>query len=388
MKLLPKNILVIDDSLTLRKFIEKSLVHEDCVNHLLLASDPTAGLDLAVSARPDLIICDYTLPNMKGDELCRHLAQLPETSSTPVILMSSSGPEISALALQETNVVRLLVKPFSRELLVATVSYVLSHWEQKKKTEQAATTVGSVIMRGNTNASPICSALRFIEQEKLTGVLRANIRGKTLHAFCKEGSVAVVSTRDVEDYLEGTQFLTNGKKSPVWKRCEQKQRETLSPFVLNLSQEGVLPAQTALTLTHLFGHRLFSRIWTEHSVNYEFEQTTLPAFVEAGTSPPVRINEWILENLRNVDSAEEIQTIMEDPNGVPIITPNGYLQLHDVDPRQDEWQVLSQITGDRPFNEICRQSRSQPDAVARRIFYFQRLGFVDYWPSYLLQAQS
>ena len=387
-KLLPKNILAIDDSLTLRKFIEKALVQEDCVKHLLLAADPAKGLELAVNTRPDLIICDYTLPEMKGDELCRRLAALPETANIPIILMSSSGSEMEALSLQQTNVVRLLVKPFSRELLVATVTYVLSHWEQKEVMDQAASTVGAVVMRGNTDASPMCNALRFIEQKKLTGVLRVQVRGNTLHAFCKEGCVKVVSTRDIEDYLRNTPFLTHGKKSPIWKKCEEIQRKTLSPFLLNLSQEGVLPNQTAQILTTVYGHRLFARIWTEHGVNYEFEEATLPYFVELCQAPPIGIDDWILDTLRSVDSADEIQSIIADPEGIPIFTPRGYRQMQDIDPHQTERQILSQITGHTPFNEICRQSRIKPDAVARGIFYFQQLGFVDFWPSYILQAQS
>jgi CheY-like chemotaxis protein len=387
-KLLPKNILAIDDSLTLRKFIEKALVQEDCVKHLLLAPDSATGLELAVNTRPDLIICDYTLPGMKGDELCRRLATLPETADIPVILMSSSSAEMEALSLQQTNVVRLLVKPFSRELLVATVTYVLSHWDQKQVTDQTASVVGSVVIRGNTDASPMCNALRFIEQKKLTGVLRAQVDGKTLHAFCKEGSVRVISTRNVEDYLHNTPFLTHGKKSPIWKKCEEIQRKTLSPFLLNLSQEGILPDQTAQILTSVYGHRLFARIWTEHGVNYEFEETTLPHFVELCHTPPIRIDDWILDTLRSIDSSDEIQSIIEDPDGIPIFTPRGYRQMQDIDPHQIERQILARITGHTPFNEICRQSRIKPDEVARGIFYFQQLGFVDYWPSYVLQTQS
>src|SRR5476651_2262202 len=98
MKLLPKNVLAIDDSLTLRKFIEKSLANEDCINRLLLASDGTSGLELARTTQPDLILCDYTLPDMLGDEVCRRLGEQPETMGIPIILMSSSGKEIADLA--------------------------------------------------------------------------------------------------------------------------------------------------------------------------------------------------------------------------------------------------------------------------------------------------
>ena len=388
MKLLPKNVLAIDDSLTLRKFIEKSLAHEDYVNRLLLASDGTSGLELARTSQPDLILCDYTLPDMLGDEVCQRLADDPATAHIPIILMSSSGKEIAQLASERTNIVRLLVKPFSRELLVATLSYVLSHWEQKKVVTQAAQETGNIIMRGSTDVSPMCSTLRFIAREKMSGVLRVAVRKESLHAFCLEGAVRVVSTRNVEAYLEGTSYLS-GRKSSIWRKCEESQRTTLCPFLLNLAREGILPAQTARTLTDLYGHRLFAKVWTEPGgVKYEFEETPLPSFVDECLPPRPRMNEWILENLRNVDTAEDIQMIMEDPMGVPAFTPVGYRQLQEVQPKEDEWQILSQITGVISMNEICQRLRVQHEAVARKIFCFQRLGFLDYWPSTIFQAQT
>jgi CheY-like chemotaxis protein len=388
MKLLPKNVLAIDDSLTLRKFIEKSLAHEDCVNRLLLAPDAKTGLEIAKAALPDLILCDYTLPDLQGDELCKRLAEDPETSQIPIILMSSSGREIAALSVNQSNIVRFLVKPFSRELLVATISYVLSHWEQQKTVVDTVTNTGAILMRGNTDASPMCHALRFIARQEVTGVLRVAFKKDTLHVFCDKGNVRVVSTRNVEAYLEGTPYLTNGRKSLIWRKCEDLQRQTLSPFLLNLSQQGVLPAQTAKTLTDVYGHRLFARTWTESSVNYEFEQTPLPSFVEECAPAREGMNDWILESLRNADAADDIRSIVEDPLGVPVFTPSGYRQLQEVKPQQDEWQVLTQINGGTSLSEICSRLQVQHDVVARKIFCFQRLGFLDYWPSCILQPQN
>jgi CheY-like chemotaxis protein len=388
MKLLPKNVLAIDDSLTLRKFIEKSLAHEDCVNRLLLAADAKSGLELAQAAGPDLILCDYTLPDMQGDQLCQRLAENSETAHIPVILMSSSGREIAALSLNQSNIVRFLVKPFSRELLVATISYVLSHWEQRKTVEQAVGNSGAILMRGNTDASPMCSALRFIARQELTGILRVAVKKDTFHVFCQKGTVRAVSTRNVELYLEGTPYLTHGRKSLIWRKCEDLQRQTLAPFLLNLSQQGVLPAQTAKTLTDVYGHRLFARIWTESSVNYEFEETTLPAFVDECSPSRERMNDWILESLRNADASDDIRTIVEDPLGVPVFTPSGYRELQEVKPQNDEWQILTQINGGTSLTEICNRLQVHPNTVARKIFCFQRLGFLDFWPSTVLQAQN
>jgi hypothetical protein len=223
----------------------------------------------------------------------------------------------------------------------------------------------------------------------MSGVLRVVLKKDTLQAFCQAGAVRLVTTRNVESYLEGTPYLTNGRKSLIWKKCEDLQRQTLSPFLLNLSQEGVLPAQTARTLTDLYGHRLFAKTWTEPSgVNYEFEEMPLPPFINECLPPRERMNDWILENLRNVDFAEDIQAILQDLMGVPAFTPSGYRLLDEVETKQDEWQILRQITGVISLNEISERLRIHPDLVARKIFCFQRLGFLDFWPSHVLQPQA
>jgi CheY-like chemotaxis protein len=382
MGFLPKNLLVIDDSLTLRKFIEKSLASETFIKQIYLAPDGGTAIDLAKKIVPDLIICDYTLPDGTGDELCRKLAEMPETAGLPIILMSSSGTEMSTLVLEGTNVVRILVKPFTRELLVATINYVLGHWMEKQIGKQQATHVNRVVLRGNCEVVSVCPTLRFIDSKKWTGILHVSInKNLTVHAFVDAGSVQVISTRQVDQYLAGTPFRTQGKKSQIWSKCEDIQRETLSPFLINLHAEGVLPEQTAQLLTALYGHRIFSHAWIEPGVEYEFEQTALPDFVQKCRAPRLPMDEWILQNLRQVETCERIRFIASDPFGVPILTPLGYTKLQNVKPQADEWDVLTRISGDRTLDDICKELTVSPEKGAQKIFRFQNLGFIDYWPS-------
>ncbi len=388
MGFLPKNVLVIDDSLTLRKFIEKSLGQEAFVKQLYMAADGVTALDLAKKIVPDLIICDYTLPDSTGDELCRKLAEMPETAGLPVILMSSSGTEMSTLRLEGTNVVRILVKPFTRELLVATINYVLGHWMEKQIGKQQKTHVNRVVLRGNCEVVSICPTLRFIDQRKWTGQLHVSItKTLTVHVFIDMGSVQVISTRQVDQYLAGTPFRTQGKKSQIWSKCEDIQRETLSPFLLNLHEEKVLPEQTAQILTALYGHRIFSRAWVEPSVEYEFEQTALPDFVAKCHAPRMTIDDWMLHNLRQVEMCDRIRTIADDPSGVPILTPQGFAKLEQVKPQPDEWDLLTRISGNRTLGDIASEVGAGMEAAAQKVFRFQTLGFIDYWPSSTLATR-
>ncbi len=46
------------------------------------------------------------------------------------------------------------------------------------------------------------------------------------------------------------------------------------------------------------------------------------------------------------------------------------------------------MSGAISLNGISQRLKIRPDLVARKIFCFQRLGFLDYWPSHILQARK
>ncbi|HSH39923.1 MAG TPA: response regulator, partial [Chthoniobacterales bacterium] len=72
-----RKVLVIDDSVMLLSFVKEILGE----SNYDAAAAPTAedGLRTAASERPDLILLDYVLPDMKGDEVLARLLQDPAT---------------------------------------------------------------------------------------------------------------------------------------------------------------------------------------------------------------------------------------------------------------------------------------------------------------------
>ena len=114
-----RKVLVIDDSVMLLSFVKEILGE----SNYDAAAAPTAeeGLRTAVSERPDLILLDYILPDMKGDEVLARLLQEPTTAQTPVVYMSGFGADLQSDPSQHPNVVGSLNKPFTSELLLKTV---------------------------------------------------------------------------------------------------------------------------------------------------------------------------------------------------------------------------------------------------------------------------
>ena len=117
-----RKALVIDDSVMLLSFV-KEILEEDGWE-VATAETGAEGLRLAHESAPDLILLDFVLPDMKGDEVCRSLLADPERAKVPVVYVSGFGTELQAGAEELPNVVGLLNKPFtSEELLHAIRKY-------------------------------------------------------------------------------------------------------------------------------------------------------------------------------------------------------------------------------------------------------------------------
>ncbi|HYJ03638.1 MAG TPA: response regulator, partial [Chthoniobacterales bacterium] len=118
-----RRVLVIDDSLMLLSFVKEILSEAN----YLVNTAPTAeeGLESAARSIPDLILLDYVLPDMKGDDVCQRLAGDPTTAKVPIIYMSGFGTDLQPDQIKSANVIGSLNKPFTSDLLIKTVENLM-----------------------------------------------------------------------------------------------------------------------------------------------------------------------------------------------------------------------------------------------------------------------
>jgi DNA-binding response OmpR family regulator len=114
-----RKVLVIDDSLMLLSFVKEILTE---ANYDVTAA-ATAQEGVAAAARevPDLILLDYVLPDMKGDQISAQLLAHEATAKTPILYMSGFGSDLRPEQITGRNVIGSLNKPFTSDLLTRTV---------------------------------------------------------------------------------------------------------------------------------------------------------------------------------------------------------------------------------------------------------------------------
>ncbi len=121
-----KKILIVDDTEMLLIFVADTLSTANPGLQILTASTGAEGIRLAATAHPDLILLDYSLTDMTGDNVCQALLENPATMRTPVLMMSGHLTELTRTARSYRNVAAALAKPFLSNALVNEVERLLS----------------------------------------------------------------------------------------------------------------------------------------------------------------------------------------------------------------------------------------------------------------------
>jgi CheY-like chemotaxis protein len=98
---------------------------EEANYEVITAATGEEGLQVTRERKPDFVILDYILPDLKGDEVSRQLAQDEETAQIPVLYMSGFASEIQDVESQSSNVVGFLGKPFTADLLLKAINECL-----------------------------------------------------------------------------------------------------------------------------------------------------------------------------------------------------------------------------------------------------------------------
>ena len=122
-------VLVIDDDIFVLG-VSEVILHDEGFE-VMTATNPVSAIEKIKSDHKniDIIITDYTMPQISGIELVKILREFEATngfSFIPVILCSGHDEKAFKEHAIENSIAEVLVKPVSKELLITTVRQTLN----------------------------------------------------------------------------------------------------------------------------------------------------------------------------------------------------------------------------------------------------------------------
>jgi two-component system chemotaxis response regulator CheY len=119
------NVLVVDDSATMRAIIVKTLKMAGLpLAEVYQAENGREGLEVLGSWRVDTVLVDINMPEMNGVEMIERMRFTPDLADVPVFVVSTEGSETRVKELSEKGA-GFIQKPFSPEMLKQAVEQLI-----------------------------------------------------------------------------------------------------------------------------------------------------------------------------------------------------------------------------------------------------------------------
>lgn len=114
------NVMVIDDSKTIRRTAETLLKKAGC--EVITATDGFEALAKIADHRPDIIFVDIMMPRLDGYQTCALIKNNQNYKSTPVIMLSSKDGLFDKARGRIVGSEQYLTKPFTKDELLGAIT--------------------------------------------------------------------------------------------------------------------------------------------------------------------------------------------------------------------------------------------------------------------------
>lgn len=116
-------VLVVDDDPQVLRLMRVNLELEGY--DVVSAPDGEEALEMVLSERPDVVVCDVMMPGMDGLTVLRNLRSNPQTSKIPFVVVSAKAQRSDVKAALDMGADRYITKPFDPQELLDAVDHLL-----------------------------------------------------------------------------------------------------------------------------------------------------------------------------------------------------------------------------------------------------------------------
>ncbi|HMB30893.1 MAG TPA: response regulator [Desulfohalobiaceae bacterium] len=121
------NVLIVDDSIIIRKMVAKTLSISDLdIGEYYFAANGKQALEYLEDQWIDIVFADINMPVMNGMEMLDEMANRDILSTIPVVIISTERSEPRMKELKEKGIQAYLQKPFMPERFTEVVTSILT----------------------------------------------------------------------------------------------------------------------------------------------------------------------------------------------------------------------------------------------------------------------
>jgi two-component system response regulator AtoC len=126
-------ILIVDDDRNLRETLRELL--QSAGYDTRTAADGREATALLQHALPDLVLCDWKMPDINGEQFLRSLQSQDVLTTMPVIIMTAHGTGPNALQAMQLGAYDFITKPLDMDQALATVGRAIRQVELQREVE-------------------------------------------------------------------------------------------------------------------------------------------------------------------------------------------------------------------------------------------------------------
>ena len=119
-----KNVLVVDDSATVRKLISSKL--EKAGHNVTCAVDGVEALAMIAQKLPDIMFLDISMPRMDGYEVCKQIRSNPVSKHLPIVMISGKDGFFDKVRGRMAGTTDYITKPFGPDALMKALDTYLA----------------------------------------------------------------------------------------------------------------------------------------------------------------------------------------------------------------------------------------------------------------------
>jgi len=275
-------ILVIDDSATIRRLVDSELGNAGY--RVLMAPTAEQGIETATAELPDMILLDHQLPGATGYEVCCQLLEIPQVERIPVVVSSTLRKKAYAEYMDCANVIDMLPKPYTGDLLRTTVANAIQTANMVVQSQTQGSAVPEVIdqqasaaLEGSFHCFSLRELVDFLNLGEKRGRLEIELDRSRVSIFVGSGRVQGITASGLNPESISQQLPESiVDLAPMIKFTLQGREGNEVKGIAELLDNKVLDSRLLRQLLRYQSCMLLYKCLTEPLLAFRFEQDQRP----------------------------------------------------------------------------------------------------------------